>query len=88
MQKRVYLIILAVVFSVVLFSGCTQPRQQTTPVAITVPVTPAAASDTIKIGATSLGNVLTDVNGMTLYYFASDVPAGATACGAGTCATN
>jgi len=89
MQKRVYLILVILVFSALLVLGCTQPAQQTT-AATQVPTTVASA-DTIRLsGNPSLGNILTDANGMTLYVFANDIPSsGASTCGAvGNCSTN
>ncbi len=88
MRNHVCLIGIFLLFAVLLATGCMQQQQPATPATTTSPAT-VTPSDTMKIGATSLGNVLTDANGMTLYYFASDTPAAAaTACGAGTCASN
>ena len=70
-------------------SAATAPPAATTPAA-TVPAatTPAAAASgpaTIQIGSTSLGMVLTDAQGRTLYMFVPD-KAGASTC-YGQCAT-
>jgi predicted lipoprotein with Yx(FWY)xxD motif len=61
-------------------AGCTQPQgPPATTQATTVP-TPAITqptavphTDTVKLGDTTLGKVLTDANGMTLYFFVTDL---------------
>lgn len=68
-------LVVIVTVSAVLIAGCAmQPvtPPQTT-VATIVPPTATVAADTIKLGATSLGNVLTDAKGMTLYFFVTDL---------------
>jgi predicted lipoprotein with Yx(FWY)xxD motif len=62
-------------------AGCAQqqtvPPQETTPPTTmpptTVRQTPAPVGDTVRLGQTSLGKVLTDTSGMTLYYFVTDL---------------
>ena len=73
--------VLLALTSLLLITGCTQ--NQTLP-SITQQATPV--SDTIKVAPTSLGNILVDGQGKTLYYFADDIPAsGASVC-SGSCA--
>ena len=83
MQKRVYLILVVLMFSVLLVFGCTQPAP--TPAQQTAAATPVptlvTSADTVKLGDSSLGKVLTDAKGMTLYYFTTDIPSS----GASTC---
>jgi len=81
MKKTTLLILCLAVISVLLLTGCTQtPVPQPTPTATTtVPAT--QAPDTVKTVGTTLGRILADADGMTLYYFANDIPAS----GASTC---
>ncbi|MGB7993038.1 hypothetical protein [Methanoregula sp.] len=75
------IMVLLALTSLLLITGCTQ--NQTLP-SITQQATPV--SDTIKVAPTSLGNILVDGQGKTLYYFADDIPAsGASVC-SGSCA--
>jgi len=81
MKKTTLLILCLATISVLLIAGCTQtPVPQPTPTATTaIPTTPAP--DTVKTADTTLGKILVDADGMTLYYFANDIPAS----GASTC---
>jgi len=81
MKKTTLLILCVAAISVLLIAGCTQtPVPQPTPTATTtVPAT--QAPDTVKTADTTLGRILVDADGMTLYYFANDIPAS----GASTC---
>lgn len=70
----------------VLATGCTQstPAPSATPVPTTPAVTPAVSPDTVKTTTSSLGTVLTDAKGKTLYFFEADVPgSGASVCNGG-----
>jgi predicted lipoprotein with Yx(FWY)xxD motif len=49
--------------------------------------TSAAASANVKVGTTSLGKVLTDARGLTLYRFDNDTTPGQSTCTAGVCAS-
>ncbi len=77
MKNPAYLILCLAAIAVLIAAGCTQnsgtPAGVTTPVP-SAPATPAVSADTVKTEATSLGKVLTDAKGMTLYYFATDIP--------------
>lgn len=76
-------LILAVLFAL-LIAGCAQPRPAVPtpqPAAVTTAAIPTAAPDTIQTTHSTLGTILTDSQGRTLYYFANDVPAsGASSC--------
>jgi predicted lipoprotein with Yx(FWY)xxD motif len=85
MKKVVSTAIFLFIAGAVLFAGCAQPQAPpTTPVPI--PVTPTPVPDTVKITPNAqYGQILVDMNGLTLYYFAKDTPwAGTSAC-TGTC---
>jgi predicted lipoprotein with Yx(FWY)xxD motif len=49
--------------------------------------TSAAASANVEVGTTSLGKVLTDAQGLTLYRFDNDTTPGQSTCTAGVCAS-
>jgi predicted lipoprotein with Yx(FWY)xxD motif len=49
--------------------------------------TAAAGKAAVTLATTSLGKVLVDENGMTLYQFENDTEAGKSTCGAGQCAS-
>ncbi len=77
--------LIVLVIAAVLLAGCTQPVVQPTPLPTPVP-TAAIPADTIGTATSPLGTILTDARGMTLYYFANDIPAsGASSC-SGQCA--
>ena len=67
--------------SALFIAGCTQ---NTSPGQSAPQVTPG--QDTIRVAQSSLGNILVDANGRTLYYFAADVPASGTSSCSGSCA--
>ena len=81
MKKTILLLLCISVISVLLIAGCTQtPVPQPTPTATTA-IPPTKAPDTVKTADTTLGKILVDAKGMTLYYFANDIPAsGASSC--------
>jgi predicted lipoprotein with Yx(FWY)xxD motif len=82
MKKTTFLLLVLMVVATLLIAGCTQ-QQLVQPTPQPTPVKPA---DTIKVSETSLGKILVDSQGKTLYYFANDVPAsGASSCN-GQCA--
>ena len=68
-----------------LIAGCTQ---NTAPAQVTQQMTPLTTQtpDTIRVAAGSLGNILVDAQGKTLYYFALDVPASGASMCTGSCA--
>ena len=72
--------LLMVVMSTLFVAGCTQQTVQPTPQPTALP-TATPAPDTVKLMDTTLGMVLTDSRGMTLYFFITDIPAS----GASTC---
>ena len=82
MKNRVILLLVLVVLAGFFITGCTQQQ----PAVQTPQATSTPSSDTIGTSSTSLGTILVDSNGKTLYYFANDIPSsGASAC-AGQCA--
>ncbi len=71
-------------------SGPTASTASTTAASsTTVAPTPttAAASADVKVGTTSLGQVLTDAQGLTLYRFDNDTTAGQSTCTTDPCAS-
>jgi|WetSurMetagenome_2_1015567.scaffolds.fasta_scaffold144848_1 predicted lipoprotein with Yx(FWY)xxD motif len=83
---------MAMVISAILIAGCTQPQtgvptpQPTSAIPTSVPKTSVQPSDTIKLVGSSLGQILADANGMTLYYFATDIPgSGNSTCNSAGC---
>ncbi len=81
MKKTTLLILCLATIFVLLIAGCTQtPVPQPTPTA-TTPVQTTRAPDIIKTADTTLGKILVDAQGKTLYYFANDIPSsGASSC--------
>jgi len=76
-----FILLVLVIISTSLIAGCTQqlPGQQT-PQPTPQPTTVKPA-DTVKTANNSLGTILVDNQGKTLYYFANDIPAsGASSC--------
>ena len=85
MKKLSLFILFLAVISVLLIAGCTQTQvPQPTPQPTTLPAT--RPPDTIKTADTTLGKILVDAQGMTLYYFANDIPAGGASSCYGQCA--
>ena len=82
MKKTTFLLLVLMVVATLLIAGCTQ-QQLVEPTPQPTPVKPA---DTIKVSETSLGKILVDSQGKTLYYFANDVPANGTSACNGQCA--
>jgi predicted lipoprotein with Yx(FWY)xxD motif len=84
-KKTNILTIGIVLIGLLLVAGCSQPQTtppQQTPATTTVPpatvqatppAAPAPTGDTVRLGTTTLGKVLTDANGMTLYFFVTDL---------------
>ena len=86
MKNTTLVILLLVIISASFIAGCTQqlPGQQTPQP--TTPPTTVKPADTVKTANSSLGTILVDSQGKTLYYFANDIPAsGASSCN-GQCA--
>jgi predicted lipoprotein with Yx(FWY)xxD motif len=81
MKKTTLLLLVLLVISTLFVAGCTQQQPaQPTPQPSAVPV------DTIMTTASSLGTILVDAQGKTLYYFANDIPASGTSSCYGQCA--
>lgn len=87
-MKYLLIVIGIVVCAAVLAAGCTQPGVPTpTPTATpTVTPQPTAVPATVKLATNAtLGIYLVDENGITLYYFALDVPGNGTSACSGNC---
>jgi predicted lipoprotein with Yx(FWY)xxD motif len=78
MKNTTCFLLLLAVTATLIIAGCAQQQQQ-----VQASSTPAAVrtADTIRVTSSTLGTILTDGKGNTLYYFANDVPAS----GASTC---
>jgi len=77
MNARFTLLGFLVLATVLLIAGCTQtPASQQA----------VQTSDTIRVAPSSLGNILVDAQGKTLYYFAADIPASRASTCSGSCA--
>ncbi len=89
MRRTVVVTFLILAILAIFMAGCTQPQPPVLTPQPTVPPTTAATTDTVRAGSTSLGTVMTDANGMTLYFFTNDIPSsGTSACtGAQSCST-
>jgi predicted lipoprotein with Yx(FWY)xxD motif len=82
MKNTTLLLLMLVVVSTLLIAGCTQqPAVQPTP-----QPTPVKPADTIRTTSSTLGTILVDAQGKTLYYFANDIPASGTSSCNGQCA--
>jgi len=88
MKNLAYVVLCIAVCAIVLAAGCTQntPVPVANPVA-TAPVTQSLPSDSIKTTSSSLGTILTDARGMTLYFFARDRSGSGNSTCYGKCAT-
>ena len=84
MKNVTMAILLAVVISVLFIAGCTQsqPAQPTEQPTAVPTVQPA---DTVKTADTTLGKIIVDAQGKTLYYFANDVASNGTSACNGQC---
>jgi predicted lipoprotein with Yx(FWY)xxD motif len=86
MSDRFTFGVILVFIAALLMAGCTQstaPAQA--PQQVTQQLT-APASDTIRIASSTLGNILVDAQGKTLYYFAADIPGSSASTCSGSCA--
>jgi predicted lipoprotein with Yx(FWY)xxD motif len=81
MESIMFFILVFVVICTAVIAGCTQQL----PVAQT-PQPTAIPAPTIMTTASSLGTILVDAQGKTLYYFANDIPATGTSSCYGQCA--
>ncbi len=89
MKKLVILLFGVLVISTLCIGGCMQSQPvPPTPTATTVQTmnTPVVQADTFALSVTSFGNVLTDAKGMTLYFFATDIPGSGQSTCSGQCA--
>jgi predicted lipoprotein with Yx(FWY)xxD motif len=86
MKHTMLILFVLVILSTTIIAGCTQqlPVPQT-PQPTVQPATIKPA-DAVKTANSSLGTILVDSQGMTLYYFANDIPASGTSSCYGQCA--
>jgi predicted lipoprotein with Yx(FWY)xxD motif len=83
MKHTTLILLVLVVISTIFIAGCTQqlPGQKTPAPTPTPQPTTVKPADTVKTADSSLGTILVDSQGKTLYYFANDIPAsGASSC--------
>jgi predicted lipoprotein with Yx(FWY)xxD motif len=81
MRNNTIIILIFIALAAVLIAGCTQPQQPAQPTPV---VTTQTTVNTVYVADSSLGRILTDTKGITLYYFITDVPGS----GASTCYGN
>lgn len=81
MRNNAIIILIFIALAAVLIAGCTQPQQPAQPTPV---VTTQTTINTVNVADSSLGRILTDTKGITLYYFITDVPGS----GASTCYGN
>jgi len=90
MKKTLYLVVCLVALAFILCAGCTQNAPAPSPVqtaAMTAaPGVMPVSADTVKTAASPLGTILTDARGMTMYFFADDVPGSGMSTCYGSCA--
>lgn len=88
MKNTTRFLFLLVVVTAVIIAGCTQQQAPPAPqpAAQAPPATAAPPADSVRVAGSPLGGILVDSAGMTLYYFARDVPSGGTSMCSGQCA--
>ena len=89
MRRSVVVVSLFLAILAIFIAGCTQSQPPVQTPQPTVQPTAIAPADTVRAGSSPLGTVMTDAQGMTLYYFTNDVPSsGTSACtGAQNCSS-
>jgi predicted lipoprotein with Yx(FWY)xxD motif len=89
MKKQTLLLILAFLCGVMLIAGCVSPTPSPPTATPTPSPTATVPAYTVKIYlGSSYGNILTDANGLTLYYSTRDVPGNGTSWCYDACAGN
>ena len=78
MRNSVVVILVSAIIVALLAGGCTQSSPAPASATPTPVPTIVAPADTVKVMDSSLGKILTDAKGLTLYYFITDVPASGT----------
>jgi predicted lipoprotein with Yx(FWY)xxD motif len=86
MKTVTLLFLVLAIAALLLIAGCTQQQAQTTAAQATTAPAAVQPADTIRSAGSPLGTLLTDARGMTLYYFANDVPASGVSSCTGACA--
>ena len=84
MKKTTLFILCLAAVSLLLVAGCTQTVTQPTPQPTAIPTT--QPTDTVKAVDTTLGKIIVDAQGKTLYYFANDIAASGSSTCNGQCA--
>ena len=77
MKKTTCFFLLLAVTAILIIAGCAQ--QQVSP--SSTPPAAVQSADTVRVASSTLGTILVDAKGNTLYYFANDIPGS----GASTC---
>ncbi|MGB7787559.1 hypothetical protein [Methanoregula sp.] len=88
-MKNTTLLVILLAAALMLVAGCTQQAAQPAPTpqpTMTVPVQSAPLPDTVRLSASSFGNVLVDARGRTLYFYANDVQGSDASTCTGQCA--
>ncbi len=89
MRSQGYLVLILVIAAALLIAGCAQQQSQQTGQPTAQPAMTTGqmqSSNTVMVTSSSLGTVLTDAKGMTLYFFARDIPGNGTSACSGACA--
>jgi predicted lipoprotein with Yx(FWY)xxD motif len=89
MRTTSLILLILLILVTAMITGCTQQQVQSTPELTPIPTAQptAAVVDTVKVTSSSVGTILTDSQGKTLYYFANDIPSKGTSACNGQCAT-
>jgi len=85
MKTGTMVILISVIITAFLITGCTQ-TQPVQPTQQPTAVPTVTQADTVKTASTALGTIIVDSQGRTLYYFANDVAANRTSACNGQCA--
>jgi predicted lipoprotein with Yx(FWY)xxD motif len=87
MKRTTLIFLVLLIAATVMIVGCTQQQPQPAPQPTAQPtaVPTAAGPDTMKVTSSSIGPILTDAQGKTLYYFANDAPSKGTSACTGQC---
>ena len=79
--KDTMLPVILLAVALVLAAGCTRPAPAPQATVMATPVPAAPLPDTVKVSASSFGNILVDGQGRTLYFYAKDLQgSGVSAC--------
>ncbi len=77
MKKTTCFFLLLAVTAILIIAGCAQQQVSSS----STPPAAVQSADTVRVASSTLGTILVDAKGNTLYYFANDIPgSGASAC--------